>query len=81
MKKEVEIPKICAMFSAVPSNHCTALEQKYYKEYKVRGQCGTTACPFFKPGNPGEGRKLVRKEHKNGKVYFEPFERKEYYNA
>ncbi len=81
MKKEIEVPKICSMFRTVPDDHCTALEDQYYKHYKARGECGTSKCPFFKPGNPEDGRKLVRKEKPNGQVYFEPFERKEYYDG
>lgn len=80
MKEAIEIPKICSMFRTDPSNHCTCLENKYYKQYKKRHECGTSKCPFFKPGGPGEGSKIVRKEQKNGKVYFEQFERRKEWN-
>ena len=78
MKEELEIPKICTMFRPEPVDHCTCLEDQYYRKYKLLGHCGTSKCPFFKPGGPGDGQKIVRKERKDGRVYFEPFERKEY---
>lgn len=81
MRKEpIEVHKICCMFRPEPAPHCSALEDKYYLEYKKKGYCGTSKCPFFKPGMPGDGINIVRKEKPNGQVYFEDYERRETYD-
>lgn len=76
MKEANDIPKICCMFRADPTDHCVCLDDSYYREYKSKGYCGTVRCHFFKPGGPGDGSKIVRKEEeRTGKVYFEPFKK------
>lgn len=79
MKEDLTQPtKICTSFSVDSKGHrCVALKDDAFVKYVKRGQCGTVQCPFFKPGGPGEGRNIIRKENDRGHVWFEPYKRKE----